>query len=82
MTLTEFRKLTAHLVGDRALMCAGVPVGILLHDETGNISIDDDETLPMDPEGYPTVLFREADPDFGIKKELYANNNRDCVAST
>ena len=59
MTLAEFRAKTAHLGGSRELLCAGAPVGILWHDENGNVSIDDDETLVMEPNDRPTVLYRK-----------------------
>ena len=41
MTLAEFRKLTSHLAGERELLCAGAPVGLLWHDERACVSIDD-----------------------------------------
>ena len=64
MTLAEFRRLTAHLGGTRELLAAGASVGVLWHDEVGNVSIDDDETLP--PTDGVTVLFRETAPEFEV----------------
>ena len=41
MTLAEFRRLTAHLAGERELLCAGAEINIVWHDETDAVSIDD-----------------------------------------
>jgi hypothetical protein len=61
MTLAEFRRLTAHLAGERELLCAGVPVGLLWHDETDVVSIDDDAMYPIGEEGTEcTVLCRQS----------------------
>lgn len=48
LTLGEFRSLTAHLDGDRELLCAGASVGILWHDEDDCVSIDDAHWLDLD----------------------------------
>ena len=41
LTLAEFRRATAHLAGERVLLCAGKEVRILWHDEVDAVSIDD-----------------------------------------
>ena len=59
MTLTEFRKLTAHLAGERELLCAGAPVGLLWHDGVDVVSIDDDRMFLIEEEQEDaTVLHR------------------------
>lgn len=54
MTLREFRALTAHLGGERELLCAGAEIAIVWCNESNYVVIDDGAPdLPADA----TVLY-------------------------
>ena len=57
MTLAEFRRLTAHLAGERQLLCAGAPVRILWHDEVDSVAIDDGSPFLDGCEDEHTILY-------------------------
>ncbi len=56
MTLAEFRRLTAHLAGERELLCAGAEINIVWHDETDAVSIDDGY---VDVDDHGVVLWQD-----------------------
>jgi len=57
MTLAEFRRLTAHLAGERELLCAGAEIGILWHDEVDIVSVDDDRGWSINLDDDATVIY-------------------------
>ena len=66
MTLAEFRRLTSHLAGERELLCAGAPVGLLWHDERACVSIDDEAGYQLGDEPSVVVLFAGEQPTAGL----------------
>jgi hypothetical protein len=59
MTLTEFRKVTAHLAGERELLCAGAPVEMVCYTDDDKASVNErvDETGRNETEVvlYPSI---------------------------
>lgn len=60
MTLAEFRRLTAHLDGERELLCAGAEVGVIWTDDN-TVSVDEEHFWVERECPDATVLYRTPD---------------------